>query len=82
MAVATAEAVIDALMRTEHRDTVSTHESEVERIWKGEPDVQAGDRYETSEEVERPSIRQRLAQPVSRRELLRGRLIQNLDAEQ
>jgi [NiFe] hydrogenase assembly HybE family chaperone len=81
-AVATAEAVVDALMCAEHRDTLSTRESEIERIWKGEPDEQVVDGLEVSEKENRPSIRQRLAQPVSRREMLGGKLKQNLDAEQ
>jgi hypothetical protein len=77
-----AEAVMNALMSAEHRVTVSTHESEIEPIWMEEPDVQAGDGHKTSVEEEGLSIRQCLAQPVSRRELLRGRLVQSLDAEQ
>jgi [NiFe] hydrogenase assembly HybE family chaperone len=81
-AVATAVAVMDALLRGEHRDTVSTRESEIERIWKGESEMQTLDGREASEEEESPSIRQRLAQPLSRRELLQGRLKQNLDAQQ
>jgi [NiFe] hydrogenase assembly HybE family chaperone len=69
-AVATAEAVMDALMCPEHRDPVSTRESEIGRIWKGEP------------EEPRPSLHQRLEQPLSRRSLLRGRLNLNQDLEQ
>ncbi|MES9894103.1 MAG: [NiFe]-hydrogenase assembly chaperone HybE [Candidatus Thiodiazotropha endolucinida] len=80
-AVATAEAVMDALMRVEHRDTISTRESEIERFWKGEPDEQAVDGQDGSVQEERPTISQRLEQPLSRRDLLRGGAKQNLDAD-
>ncbi|MEW8030413.1 MAG: [NiFe]-hydrogenase assembly chaperone HybE [Candidatus Thiodiazotropha sp.] len=79
-AVATAESVMDALMRAEHRDTVSTRESEIERSWKGDPDEQAVD-VEAGSEEDRPTTNLRLQQPLSRRDLLRGRLKQNPDVD-
>ncbi|PVV06317.1 MAG: hypothetical protein B6D77_16105 [gamma proteobacterium symbiont of Ctena orbiculata] len=81
-AVATAEAVMDALMCAEHRDGVSTRESEIERLWKGESGEQAVDEEVDLEEQERPALSQRLEQPLSRRELLRGKLNQSQDTEQ
>jgi hypothetical protein len=32
------EAVMDSLMCAEHRDMVTSRESEIEHIWKGEPE--------------------------------------------
>lgn len=81
-AVATAQAVMEALMCAEHRDTLSTRESEIERIWKGEPDQRRIGGEASSEEADSLTLGQRLALPVSRRALLRGKLRQNPDTEQ
>ncbi|MEW8506397.1 MAG: [NiFe]-hydrogenase assembly chaperone HybE [Candidatus Thiodiazotropha sp.] len=75
-AVATAEAVMDALMCPQHRDDVSMRESEIKRRWEGESETEAGDA-----EVRAP-LEQRLQQPLSRRDLLRGKLDYGKDIEQ
>ena len=76
-AEATAEAVMQALMEPENRDTISTHESEIERRWRGEPEA-TGDEApagsDTDSETPAVSLEERLEQPLSRRDLLRGRL--------
>ncbi|MES9970440.1 MAG: [NiFe]-hydrogenase assembly chaperone HybE [Candidatus Thiodiazotropha sp.] len=80
-AVATAEAVMDALMSAEHRDSVSTRESEIERNWKGESAQQSVDDQVASTEQARPAMSERLEQPLSRRDLLRGKFNQGQDAD-
>lgn len=76
-AEATAVAAMTALMDAENRDTISTHEREVARRWRGEPeDGRDGEaeRADASDEPSSPTLDERLDQPLSRRELLRGRL--------
>jgi [NiFe] hydrogenase assembly HybE family chaperone len=76
-AEATAEAVMQALMESENRDTVSTHESEIERRWRGDPETEEGESSAMSDpEAEVPAVtmEERLEQPLSRRDLLRGRI--------
>ena len=76
-AEATAEAVMQALMEPENRDSVSTRESEIERRWRGEPEAQeAESSIEADTDTETPSLslEERLEQPLSRRDLLRGRM--------
>ncbi len=73
-AEATAEAAMQALMEEENRDTVSTHEREIERRWRGEPEPGSEATSEADGERESLSIDERLEQPLSRRQLLRGRL--------
>jgi len=74
-AEATAEAAMQALMDPENRDSVSTHEREIERRWRGDPDAEAAaDAAAPAEEPPAPSLDERLEQPLSRRDLLRGRL--------
>ncbi len=72
-AEATAMAAMSALMEAENRDTVSTHEKEIERRWRGEPETGSEETSETLGEQESLTIDERLEQPLSRRELLRGR---------
>jgi adenosyl cobinamide kinase/adenosyl cobinamide phosphate guanylyltransferase len=73
-AVATAEAVMQALMDEENRDEISTHEAEIQRRWNGEEDeVQDPDAAE-QDESETPGLSARMEQPLSRRDLIRGRL--------
>ncbi|MBT3028384.1 MAG: hypothetical protein B6D72_17050 [gamma proteobacterium symbiont of Ctena orbiculata] len=81
-AVATAEAVMDALMCPEHRDTVSTCESEIERRWAVGSEREADDEEEQPLDEERAPLRQRLQQPLSRRDLLRGKFNHGMDLEQ
>jgi [NiFe] hydrogenase assembly HybE family chaperone len=76
-AEATAEAVMQALMEPENRDSISTHESEIERRWRGEPEAPEDETSTVKEaENETPavSLEERLDQPLSRRDLLRGRI--------
>ena len=75
-AEATAEAAMAALMDEENRDTVSTHEREIERRWRGEPEAAADGPFEPKSTVTKEplGLGDRLEQPLSRRELLRGRL--------
>jgi [NiFe] hydrogenase assembly HybE family chaperone len=73
-AEATAEAAMSALMETENRDTLSTHEREIERRWRGEPET-GDESVQAAGEQASLSIGERLEQPLSRRELLRGRLV-------
>jgi [NiFe] hydrogenase assembly HybE family chaperone len=80
-AVATAEAAMDALMCVEHRDTVSTHENEIRRRWLGEDD-EPESAHEPRRDQQRPPLRKRLEQPVSRRDLLRGEIGAHLDRDQ
>ncbi|MEW8467649.1 MAG: [NiFe]-hydrogenase assembly chaperone HybE [Candidatus Thiodiazotropha sp.] len=81
-AVATAEAVMDALMSPEHRDAVSTCESEIERRWAGGSESEADDGEGHPLDETRAPLRQRLQQPLSRRDLLRGKLSDGMDVEQ
>ncbi len=76
-AEATAGAVMDALMEPENRDTVSTREREIERHWRGEPEregSEAKDQPTAAGDEETATLGERLQQPLSRRDLLRGRL--------
>lgn len=70
-AVATAEAVMQGVMEKENREPVSMREKEIERIWRGEPeeDAPAGE-----ERQDGSTLSERLEQPISRRDLLRGRI--------
>lgn len=72
-AEAAALAAIEALMDVENRDTVSTREGEIDRRWRGEPDAQGAAAEETPADR---TLGDRLEQPLSRRDLLRGRLTQ------
>jgi [NiFe] hydrogenase assembly HybE family chaperone len=76
-AEATAEAVMEALMDVENRDSVSTHEREIEHRRRGETEAKAEESETTSEESDRDrslTLAERLQQPLSRRDLLRGKL--------
>lgn len=68
-AVATAEAVMQGLMDEENRDTLSTCEAEISRRWYGETPEEVA----AQGQVAALDLDERLAQPISRRELLRGR---------
>ncbi len=75
-AVATAEAAMQALMDEENRDSLSTREREIERRWRGEAEPDAEAEEQTAPPADgssSPSLDERLEQPLSRRELLRGR---------
>ncbi|MCU7846192.1 MAG: [NiFe]-hydrogenase assembly chaperone HybE [Candidatus Thiodiazotropha sp. (ex Monitilora ramsayi)] len=78
-AVATAEAVMTALMDEENRDDISTHEAEIQRRWYGEDETENDTSDAVPDEAEAVGLSDRLEQPLSRRDLLRGRLSQ--DAE-
>jgi [NiFe] hydrogenase assembly HybE family chaperone len=68
-AVATAEAVMQALMDEENREQIDMDEKEVQRRWHGEPEQ--GEINE-DELMSRPTLEERLEQPISRRDLLTG----------
>lgn len=72
-ASATAEAVMSALMDEENRDDVSMKEKEIAEIWNGEikPDQQSDENMD-SEKAERPTLKERVSRPISRRQLLSG----------
>lgn len=67
-AVATAEAVMEGLMDETNRDDVSTRESEIQKIWSGEDATTGAD----AEDANRPTLKERIEKPMSRREMLRG----------
>ena len=70
-AVATAEAVMQGLMEEENHAPVSMREKEIARIWRGESE----EGEPTNEEPpDGPTLAERLEQPISRRDLLRGRV--------
>jgi [NiFe] hydrogenase assembly HybE family chaperone len=76
-AEATAEAAMAALMDAENRDTISTHEREIERRWRGDEEGEGEESEATAEALESEesmTIGERLEQPLSRRDLLRGKL--------
>ncbi|MEJ2395834.1 MAG: [NiFe]-hydrogenase assembly chaperone HybE [Candidatus Thiodiazotropha sp.] len=76
-AEATAEAAMAALMEAENRDTISTHEREIERRWRGDEEGEGEESEATAEALESEesmTIGERLEQPLSRRDLLRGKL--------
>ncbi|MEW8585440.1 MAG: [NiFe]-hydrogenase assembly chaperone HybE, partial [Candidatus Thiodiazotropha sp.] len=79
---ATADAVMAPLLCPEHRDTVSTCESEIERRWAVGSEREADDEEEQPLDEERAPLRQRLQQPLSRRDLLRGKFNHGMDLEQ
>ena len=78
-AEATALAAMEALMDADNRDSVSTREREISRRWHGEPEP--GESGEVSSQDEAPALAlsERLEQPISRRELLRGRITSERD---
>jgi len=69
-AVVTAEAVMESLMDEANRDDSLTREVEIRKIWRGEDD--AAGAVTDGDEVNRPTLRERIEKPISRRELLRG----------
>lgn len=77
VAVATAEAALEALMDQDNRDRVSTRSAEIERQWNGgEPSVPEAD-GEDDPAAQSPTLSERLNQPMSRRDLLRGPFVQS-----
>lgn len=73
-AVATAEAVMLALMDEENREEIFTHETEIQRRWHGEADEVQDPDAAQQDESGRPGLAARMEQPLSRRDLIRGRL--------
>jgi [NiFe] hydrogenase assembly HybE family chaperone len=76
-AVETAQIILQELMNTQNQDETHVQPEQIEAIWKGEdiPDIEAQTatiNITNSPEPERPMISERLQQPLSRRELLRG----------
>jgi [NiFe] hydrogenase assembly HybE family chaperone len=78
-AVMTAESVLEAVMLEENRDTLSTREREIERIWRGEPaeDESQADLAQSNEPGQ--TLTEKLEQPMSRRNLLRGALLREAE---
>jgi [NiFe] hydrogenase assembly HybE family chaperone len=79
-AEATAKAAMTALMEVENRETLSTREPEIERHWRGEAQGESETSSEKASEndvQEFTATGERLQQPLSRRDLLRGRLIRD-----
>lgn len=68
-AVATAEAVMQALMDEENHEEIDIDQKQIQRLWHGEPELE-----EVSEAdlLARPTLEERLDQPISRRDLLTG----------
>lgn len=80
-AVATAEAVLDAIFDEGNRDETSTRQQEIEKIWHGEgepgvPQAEAGRDGATAATEPKPeatpALEERIEAPISRRDLLRG----------
>ena len=65
-AVATATEVMRGLMNSDNRETLTMHDELVRRAWQGEA--------ESEEITDDPTLTETMARPISRRELLRGRL--------
>jgi [NiFe] hydrogenase assembly HybE family chaperone len=79
-AEATAEAAMAALMDAQNRDDTSTREHEIKRLWNAEPSEQSEPPLEATTDGAADSeasmtLGERLEQPLSRRELLRGKLM-------
>jgi [NiFe] hydrogenase assembly HybE family chaperone len=73
-AVAVAEAVLQGLMDGEVHDGTSMREREIERIWRGEADLEQKPETEEFDGTLEPlAAEPLLARTISRRELLRGR---------
>ncbi len=70
-AVATATAALQGLMEKENHAPVSMREKEIERIWRGESEE---DEPGGEDVADGPTLSERLEQPISRRDLLRGRV--------
>jgi hypothetical protein len=76
-AIETAEAAINGLMQTEANDDTDAEARNIEQIWHGEIDKDSlSDTQKTSQsDIKRPTLKEKLDKPVSRRELLRGALM-------
>lgn len=68
-AVATAEAVMDALMVESNQSEISTRQKEIESVWRGE------DQTEAELDENRTTLKERVETPMSRREMLRGEFL-------
>jgi [NiFe] hydrogenase assembly HybE family chaperone len=76
-AIETAEAAINGLMQAEANDDTDAEARNIEQIWHGEIDKDSlSDTQKTSpSDIKRPTLKEKLDKPVSRRELLRGALM-------
>ncbi|MEW8627477.1 MAG: [NiFe]-hydrogenase assembly chaperone HybE [Candidatus Thiodiazotropha sp.] len=79
-AVTTAKQVMLAIMDEANQDGLSTCESEINRRWHGEAEEDDTTTDESSQQDSSVAISERLQQPLSRRDLLRGAIHQ--DSEQ
>lgn len=76
-AIETAEAALAGLMQAEATDDTDAEARNIEKIWNGETDKDSlQNTQKTSQsDVNRPTLKEKLDKPVSRRELLRGALM-------
>jgi hypothetical protein len=64
---------MDAVMDEANNDGISTRAKEIESIWSGEaPAPDNGDTEPLTTSTPKKSLSERVAEPISRRELLRG----------
>lgn len=74
--VETAKLVLEQIMNESNRDTVSTREKTIEKIWKGEQPVETREMVDNAADESATSLEQRiekqLNKPISRRDFLRG----------
>ncbi|NIA02631.1 MAG: [NiFe]-hydrogenase assembly chaperone HybE [Planctomycetia bacterium] len=81
-AVETAEAAINELMNTGNIEQNDIDSAQIEKIWNGEeelPDLDASDDSGASDTIDekknQPTLAEKMEQPLSRREMLRGALM-------
>ena len=73
LAEETAEAIMQGIMQSENRSEISTHSREIEQVSRGEPDDTQDEQADPGAMAEdAPCLSERLATPLSRRELLTG----------
>jgi [NiFe] hydrogenase assembly HybE family chaperone len=75
-AVATAQAVMAAVMDEANKDGISTRAKEIESLWNGETPAAETDATELpTTSIQKPGRSERAAESISRRELLRGKFL-------
>lgn len=76
-AIETAEAAMIGLMQAEAADDTDVEARHIEQIWNGETDKDSlqNTRKTSQSDIHRPTLKEKLDKPVSRRELLRGALM-------
>jgi hypothetical protein len=71
-AVATAKAVMEGLMDKANRAEIPTQLQEIRKIRGGEDGAPGVDAIAEGEAGQRPTLTERITQPMSRRDILRG----------